>query len=328
MNTAIFSTIAQYPSVFFGKLIVEPLAGAAFAYALIWWVMRPRGIPKLPNSGRLHFLGIAITLAASALFRVVAMATFAGTSALDPPSTSGALGFYIFIVPAVFAAGYIFFLRKHFFKRPQLPGFVGEQSISRRLDSTNLEEIDDAVYANISKEIESGTLDRSLWTRLYGECDGNEAKTKAAYIRNRATRLSDAKQGSNYPKQPSQFKQNSADEDRIPIDKKVGFVIFGVIGALSIAVWIWPGSPNRKLGTVPNGNTSDIETSRKYRSPGYHYDENSKVIFRTLPTGEDASKSKGQTVELPDGTILEFSADVSQAVMEKAIRSKFPEFTK
>jgi hypothetical protein len=48
---------------------------------------------------------------------------------------------------------------------------------------------DDAIYASIAQEIKSGTTDEGLWTRLFAECDGDENKTKAAYIKARAARL-------------------------------------------------------------------------------------------------------------------------------------------
>lgn len=280
MNTVVLSTIAQYPGVFFGKLIVEALPGAAFAYAIVWLLLRPRGISKLPNSGRLHFFGIAATLVASALFRVIAMATFAGKSAFDPPSTSGALGFYILIVPGVFAAGYIFFLRKYAFNKSHQHSLVGEQSTSRRLQLTRSEEIDDAVYANISKELESGALDRGLWTRLYGECDGDEAKTKAAYIRNRAVKLSCSSSGSIPPGQPSQSGECSADEDRIPIDKKVGFVIIGAIVFGLIVVVSQMGKPRVTL----------VDADESFPAKGAHCEKHSDC-----PAGPPAQMCNLQT---------------------------------
>jgi len=48
---------------------------------------------------------------------------------------------------------------------------------------------EDAVYAAIANELESGAIDKGLWTRLFAECDGDESKTKAAYIRQRANQL-------------------------------------------------------------------------------------------------------------------------------------------
>lgn len=106
---------------------------------------------------------------------------------------------------------------------------------------------DDTIYATIAKEIGSGAVDSGLWTRLYGECDGDEAKTKAAYIRNRAALLSNANLGTNSQEQPSQPTHGSADEDRIAIDKKVGFVVIAAIVFGLIVVVSQIGKPNTKL---------------------------------------------------------------------------------
>jgi hypothetical protein len=48
---------------------------------------------------------------------------------------------------------------------------------------------EDRVYAEIAKELETGTADKGLWTRLFAECDGDEKRTKVAYIKQRAVKL-------------------------------------------------------------------------------------------------------------------------------------------
>lgn len=48
---------------------------------------------------------------------------------------------------------------------------------------------EDAIYAAIAKELETGNTDKGLWTRLFAECDGDENRTKVAYIKRRATTL-------------------------------------------------------------------------------------------------------------------------------------------
>jgi hypothetical protein len=48
---------------------------------------------------------------------------------------------------------------------------------------------DDAIYLTIAMELDSGKTDRGLWTRLFAECDGEDAKTRVAYIRARAVQL-------------------------------------------------------------------------------------------------------------------------------------------
>jgi len=48
---------------------------------------------------------------------------------------------------------------------------------------------EDRVYAEIAKELETGTVDKGLWTRLFAECDGDEKRTKVAYIKQRAVQI-------------------------------------------------------------------------------------------------------------------------------------------
>ncbi len=48
---------------------------------------------------------------------------------------------------------------------------------------------EDAIYAAIGRELETGSADKGLWTRLFAECDGDENRTKVAYIKQRAEKL-------------------------------------------------------------------------------------------------------------------------------------------
>ena len=111
MNTAIIGALIENPRVFFLMFIVEPLAGAALAYGLVWLVMRPKDGRKMDSSFLWHSCGIAATVVGSAIFRIMAMVTFAGRSAYEPAAEGGAAGFYMLIVPAVVAAGYITWLK-------------------------------------------------------------------------------------------------------------------------------------------------------------------------------------------------------------------------
>jgi hypothetical protein len=47
----------------------------------------------------------------------------------------------------------------------------------------------DAIYEIVANEMESGKTDKGLWTRLFAEFDGDEKKTKIAYIKQRAEKL-------------------------------------------------------------------------------------------------------------------------------------------
>lgn len=48
---------------------------------------------------------------------------------------------------------------------------------------------EDAAYEVVANEMESGKTDKGLWTRLFAELDGDEKKTKIAYIKQRAEKL-------------------------------------------------------------------------------------------------------------------------------------------
>ncbi len=51
---------------------------------------------------------------------------------------------------------------------------------------------EDAIYEIVGNEIDEGRVEKGLWTRLFAEMDGDENKTKAAYIKRRAERLINA----------------------------------------------------------------------------------------------------------------------------------------
>ena len=48
---------------------------------------------------------------------------------------------------------------------------------------------EDAVYEVVANEMDSGKMDKGLWTRLFAELDGDEKKVKIAYIKQRAEKL-------------------------------------------------------------------------------------------------------------------------------------------
>jgi hypothetical protein len=48
---------------------------------------------------------------------------------------------------------------------------------------------EDAIYAAIANELKTGATNEGLWIRLFAECDGDENRTKVAYIKQRAAKL-------------------------------------------------------------------------------------------------------------------------------------------
>ncbi len=189
------SKLFEHPHLFLGTFIAEPLAGAALAYGLVWLAMRPKGGKKIRNPLLWHAVGVTSAVIGSAIFRLIAIATFAGRSAYKPAMESGAAGFYMLIVPAIVAVGYIHWLKKKTgvtppkseptkVATPEMPPPTVSLSVK---DSIAIDE--DAIYTTIAKELETGATDKGLWTRLFAEYDGDENRTKAAYIRERAEKL-------------------------------------------------------------------------------------------------------------------------------------------
>lgn len=68
---------------------------------------------------------------------------------------------------------------------------AGQDNDPRMLPVTKSKE-DNIVhlYDLVGKELETGEVDRAIWTKVFAESDGDEAKTKAAYIRFRIAALS------------------------------------------------------------------------------------------------------------------------------------------
>lgn len=63
------------------------------------------------------------------------------------------------------------------------------QSVQLNSTATSFEVDEDAAYAAVAAELESGNTDKGLWIRIYAECDGDEQKTKVAYIKQRAEKI-------------------------------------------------------------------------------------------------------------------------------------------
>lgn len=171
MNTAILNALIANPSVFFLKFVVEAGVIAAFVYGLVWLGMRPKHGMKLSNPTSAHSIGLVVTVIGSAMFRVIAMLTFAGRSAFDVEAGTLAGQWYLVIVPGIVAAAYFTLL---------LGQLVNSPSPAVRTNLGN-----DA-YADALVEIEEGRLDKGTWARSFAESGGDESKARALYIKTRA----------------------------------------------------------------------------------------------------------------------------------------------
>ncbi len=192
MNTAIIAALIRNPDVFFLTFIAQPFFGAVLAYGIVWLVMRPKDGRKMEKFFFWHSCGIAATVIGSAIFRIMAMVTFAGRSAYEPAAEGGVAGFYMLIVPAIVAAGYIKWLKNG-------TNYVPVVSIKDDFTETvtcnhspiSLQTVidEEGVYALIAQELETGVADKGLWTRLFAESGGDDKQTKVLYIKQRSERL-------------------------------------------------------------------------------------------------------------------------------------------
>lgn len=69
---------------------------------------------------------------------------------------------------------------------------AGEPNMVTSAESLLIDE--DAIYAAIASELKTGATNEGLWTRLFAACDGDENRTKVAYIKQRAEKLIAAEQ--------------------------------------------------------------------------------------------------------------------------------------
>lgn len=76
---------------------------------------------------------------------------------------------------------------------------------------------EDAVYETVANEMESGKTDKGLWTRLFAELDGDEKKTKIAYIKQRAEKLM-ATERARFQEQAQHRAEESARMERLRIE--------------------------------------------------------------------------------------------------------------
>lgn len=190
--TDIMGSIANYPEVYFNKLIAEPFVPVLLAYGIVWFFARPKDGRQFSSPLLLHLSGFAVALFGSALVRVLAMVMFGLRSAYDPSPQSGAAAFFILILPAAITASFIAW-RKDKANVENGVSRVSSTSTMQTIDTLstpqNLGAAQERIYADIAAELESGDTDKALWTRLFAECDGDENRTRVAYIKQRASKL-------------------------------------------------------------------------------------------------------------------------------------------
>jgi hypothetical protein len=93
-----------------------------------------------------------------------------------------------------------------------------------QMREADMNESDHAVYARIAEELETGSADKGLWTYCFAECDGDEPRTKAQYIRMRAEVLMAESQSPIL--EPTMRSSNNDRCLNFPTDQNIGSVIW------------------------------------------------------------------------------------------------------
>lgn len=58
-------------------------------------------------------------------------------------------------------------------------------------NQTNIEIDDDLFYETVANEIDTGKVNKGLWTKLYSQCNGDETQVKVQYIKQRVAQLAE-----------------------------------------------------------------------------------------------------------------------------------------
>lgn len=135
MNTAIIDFLIENPSFFLSHFVFQSLPAAGLAYGLVCIGIRPINRSTFNNSILGHLCGIAVTVVGSAIFRIVAIATFAGKNAYVPAIGSMEYFFYMLIVPALVAAGYIVWLKRS--ALPRVTTMTGDSTANQTTTKQN-----------------------------------------------------------------------------------------------------------------------------------------------------------------------------------------------
>lgn len=73
--------------------------------------------------------------------------------------------------------------------RPAPAVELGTVRIAPPVDQQQTTVDEERIYAMIANELETGAVNKGLWTRLFAECVGDEKQTKLLYIKYRADKL-------------------------------------------------------------------------------------------------------------------------------------------
>jgi hypothetical protein len=179
MNTAIVSFLVDQPWFAANTLVTAAIPGAALAYAVVWWAMRPSDGRRAPRAFALHAVGLITTVAVSALCRVISIATFGGRDAFEL-SGSGVAALYILVIPAIVAATFLAWRRRGLITSaaPDATFAASNQAHASMKSTAGLSKGGDGKEAPPEEfaQIEAGRVDRGIWSRAYADSDDDESK--------------------------------------------------------------------------------------------------------------------------------------------------------
>jgi len=69
------------------------------------------------------------------------------------------------------------------------PAYTPAQSSGSTPAANQFEIDEEAIYEQVANEVESGNVRKGLWTKLWAELDGDDAKVKLAYVKARAKEI-------------------------------------------------------------------------------------------------------------------------------------------
>ncbi len=163
---------------------------------------------------------------------VVWMLVFKVIFAFGSPDSVGKLAEALLVLigsPLVFGLP-AFFLGLAAWRKPHPESSAGDGDSQAAGDET-------AIYSAISDELESGAIDKALWTRLFAQCGGDENKVKAAYIQRRAEVLAAAESAKRSRKMSAQAAAGGAFKATDRWKAHSGMTVTPGAGAESIRWW-------------------------------------------------------------------------------------------
>jgi len=196
MNTNVINTLIENPRLLL-ILSAESLPSAALAYWLVWLAMRPKTNSNIHTPFSWHLYGIATSLLGSTIFRIIAIATFAGRDAYMGDKAL----YYPLTVSAIIAGLYIHWLKKEMLKKsintdwketkPQTTSEKNEFIPPNRIYETEKTESipSSQLYEIIAEEMDRKEYKKGLATRAFAEANGDKEVAKSLYIKFRYAEL-------------------------------------------------------------------------------------------------------------------------------------------